>query len=154
MKCDVTHEELSRLSAGEVTAERARELERHVAACEQCRRRLESLREVDGLLRVMPREEPPAQAVLDARRALASELRSSGPEIMTLQEVAEFLRVSEDEMSDVAAELPAFEVGGRVRVRRARLLEWIEQRERSYMRASIQSEAARVIAGAFEEERT
>jgi hypothetical protein len=36
---------------------------------------------------------------------------------MTLGEVAEFLRVPPDALAEVAEDLPAFEIGGQVRVR-------------------------------------
>ena len=152
-QCDVTYEELARYSAGEATAERARELDEHVRSCSVCARRLAALRQVDAVLPVLRREEPSVRAVFEARRALSAELRGSGgPEVMTLEEVAEFLRVSMEEMERMAGELPAFELAGRIRVRRARLLEWVEERERGYMRTSIESEAARLIAGVFGEE--
>jgi hypothetical protein len=68
---------------------------------------------------------------------------------MTLDEVAEFLRISLDELEEVVTELPAFEVAGQLRVRRARLLEWVEARERAYRRSSAQSEVARAFADAI-----
>ena len=35
-------------------------------------------------------------------------------------------------MGEIVASLPAFELAGQVRVRRSRLIAWIEERERSY----------------------
>ena len=66
---------------------------------------------------------------------------------MTLDEVAEFLRVSLEELGEVVGELPAFELAGRVRVRRTKLIEWIEKRERAYARGRIESEVAGILAG-------
>ena len=66
---------------------------------------------------------------------------------MTLAEVAEFLRVSPDALAEVMEELPAFEVGGQVRVRRARLVEWVAERERNYARSRAESEVAHALAG-------
>ena len=88
--------------------------------------------------------EPSARAVLNARKALSHELGAGeDPEIMTLEEVAEFLRMPPDDLDEIAAGLPAFELGGHVRVRRERLIEWIEQRELLYARRNIESSIAR-----------
>ena len=57
-----------------------------------------------------------------------------------------FLRVPVEELGDLSAELPAFEVAGRVRVRRDRLVAWIEEREHDYMRHNIASRVARTMA--------
>lgn len=147
MDCNVTYEELSRYAAGELPAERARELEQHAASCDGCRRRLAALSSLDVALSRAPRHEPPARALLRARRALSQELRGSGaPELMTLDEVAEFLRIGLDELEEIVLELPCFELAGQLRVRRRKLLEWIESRERAWSASSAQSEVARILA--------
>ena len=64
------------------------------------------------------------------RQSLLDEMRGDLPEIMTPAEVAAFLRIPLDDLEEVFDELPSFEFAGHVRVRRERLLEWIEQRER------------------------
>jgi len=146
MDCKTSYEELAAFAAGD-----AEHLGRHVRACAACRERLAVLERVDRDLRLLPRPEPSAGAVLAARRAVARETRSAGgPEVMTLAEVAEFLRLPPDGLSEVAGELPAFEVGGQVRVRRARLVEWIAGRERAYARSLAESEVARLVANIWQ----
>jgi anti-sigma factor RsiW len=148
MGCDVAYEELSAFAAGDLEAERARPLEAHVAVCTACSARLKAIRSLDARLRALPRVEPPPAAILNARRALSAELRGArAPEIMTLEEVAEYLRVSPGDLADVASDLPAFELAGQIRVRRSRLVEWIERREQAYTRTRIESEAAHMVAG-------
>ncbi|MHC5056602.1 MAG: anti-sigma factor [Planctomycetota bacterium] len=150
MRCEVTYEELALLDAGEVDDGRAGELAAHVAACAECGRRLDDLREADTVMTGLRREEPSAAAVLETRRALSREVRGCGePEIMTLDEAAEFLRVDARELDIQEWGLPVFEIGGRLRVRRARLVEWIEQRERAFARGSAASEVARIVGGDF-----
>jgi transcriptional regulator with XRE-family HTH domain len=145
----VTYEELARLALGELDAERARAIEGHLDSCAACRRRLRALESADAALRALPRMEPPAGAVLNTRRLLSRRVRGAdAPEIMTLDEVAEFLRISLDELEEVVLELPVFELAGQLRVRRSKLTEWIEERERAFARGSAQSEAARILAGA------
>lgn len=147
MTCDVTYEELADFAAGTLEAARSRELTAHTGDCPRCQRRLAALREVDAGLAALRRAVPSPTGVLAARRSLSEALRRpSDPELMTLDEAAQFLRISLDELEEVVLELPAFEVAGQLRVRRAKLLEWVEARERSYRRSSAQSEVARAFA--------
>ena len=152
MSCDVTYEELAALAAGELPAAREAEVLAHLGDCERCRRRVNALQQADGVLATLRPARPPAEAVLAARRALADVLRRrQAPEIMTLEEVAEFLRLTLDQLADVAEELPAFELAGQVRVRRARLIEWIERREGDYSRQRAGSWAAHGMSEALSE---
>jgi hypothetical protein len=58
---------------------------------------------------------------------------------MTLEEVGKLLRLSSFELDSIMRELPVFELAGKIRVRRQRLFEWIESREKANAQASIQS---------------
>lgn len=78
-------------------------------------------------------------------RLLTATVMPDEREMLTLDEVAELLRLDEQQLDLVLDELPAFELAGVVRVRRARLNEWIEQRERQYIAQCLQSQAARVL---------
>ncbi len=150
MRCEIAYEELAAFAAGDCEIPGKREIEEHLAGCSRCRERLEALREVDTALGSLRRAEPSARAVLEARRALSREVRG-GPEpaIMTLDEVAEFLRLTPDQLEEIAEGLPAFELAGQLRVRRERLVEWVEQRELVFLRRNIESSVARSLAGAF-----
>ena len=148
MTCDVSYEQLSALAAGDLSDAA---LDQHVAACDNCRRRLAALRDADAVVRSLPCAEPSSGGLLSVRRALSAEVRAhtAVPDILTLDEVAAFLRVTPDELHDVAADLPAFELAGRIRVRRSQLLTWVERREKDYMRHSIASRAARAVASGW-----
>jgi hypothetical protein len=148
MDCELNDEDLAAYASEDLPPERAAEVERHVGDCADCRRRLSAIREADGRLRGMPRLRPSVGALLRTRRALSEELRQRwAPEVMTLEEVAAFLRVEPDDLRDVASQLPAFEIGGRIRVRREKLIEWIARRERVYARSTAESDVARILAG-------
>ena len=69
---------------------------------------------------------------------------------MTLDEVAAFLRLSDAQLDEVVEELPAFELGGQLRVRRQRLIEWLQQRERDYARQAAGSWAAQALSDEFD----
>jgi transcriptional regulator with XRE-family HTH domain len=149
----MAYEELAAFAAGDIDAERRAETEAHVSACGECRGRLAALRELDAALGGLRRAEPSARAVLEARRALSREVRGTGtPEVMTLDEVAEFLRISPDELDEIAGYLPAFEIAGRIRVRRERLIEWIEDRELVHRRNMIASSVSRTLSREVEME--
>jgi len=133
MNGHIDDEQLARLVSAELNPTDAERMHRHIDDCAQCSDRVQTLTKVDELLASLPVAEPSATALLDVRRELARENNTSRePEILTLEEVAEFLRLSPEEFGEIAPELPAFELGGRVRVRRSRLLTWIEEREQRY----------------------
>jgi hypothetical protein len=147
--CNVAYEQLARFAAGELDSEEARTIEEHMGSCGACRRRLEALEEADAALSALQRMEPSASAVLNTRRLLSREIRpAEEPEIMTLDDVADFLRISLDELEEVVLELPAFELAGQLRVRRSKLVEWVEARERSYARSRAETEVARILSSA------
>jgi anti-sigma factor RsiW len=148
MTCEFRPEELAAFAAGDLPRARAEEIHSHVARCGHCAVRLAALRRLDEGLRTLGRFEPSADAVLSARRAAASAIdRRSLPEIMTPEEAAQFLRVDRDDIGEVLAEVPAFEIAGKVRIRRDRLLAWIAERERAFAREALQSEVAGILTG-------
>lgn len=150
MECELRYEELAEFAAGDLSAERSNEISRHVDECDICRQRLAVLRKLDATLKNLPPVKPKTEAVLKVRRAISQQIRgANASEIMTLDEVAAFLRISSDDMAEIAEELPAFELAGNIRVRRTKLIEWIEQQELNYMRSTIESDVSRSIKGMF-----
>jgi hypothetical protein len=61
------------------------------------------------------------------------------PEVLTVEEVARYLRVSVAELEPALAELPFFEFAGRLRMRRESLEAWIEEREQRARRERLMS---------------
>lgn len=147
MPCDVTYEELAAYTAGDVSPARENELAEHVVLCAECSERVDALQLADaslGALRPLP---PPPSAILDARRAaLEPGARAPAPEVMTIDDVADFLRLSPDDLAAMGDQLPAFELAGQIRVRRSRLLEWIAQRERDFARDAAASYATNAVS--------
>jgi len=140
MSCDVTYEELAVFVDGDMAPGRLAEIDRHVKDCQDCADRLDALKRGDALLGAMPPAAPSAGAILAARRAISAIIRpEQSTEIMTLDEVADFLRITPDQLGEVVEELPAFELAGQIRLRRETLVEWIQQRERDYTRQRSQS---------------
>jgi len=140
MMCDFTDDELALYADGELDEPRGTALRDHLAQCGRCRDRLAALWRIDGELRSLRPAAPSAQAVLRVRKALAAASGLRRPEeILTLEETAALLRLTGEQLGQIMDELPAFELAGQVRVRRQRLFEWVEQREREYSRQRSQS---------------
>jgi hypothetical protein len=137
MNCKITYEQLAAYSQADPSAEPQQAIAQHIASCATCHRRLASLRTVDAALRALPAEMPSAETILAVRRLISEETRPRREsDILTLEEVAEFLRINPEEFRPYIEDLPAFELGGQIRVRRSKLLEWIEQRERQFSRGT------------------
>ena len=144
MTCAFTAEQLAAWVAGDASDAESRQIHGHLAECPDCRRITEAIRRTDELLRTVRPMCPPAGIVLDARRALAAELRPSArADVLTLKEAAEVLRISDEDLGQIVDELPVFEIAGRIRIRRQRLFEWIERRERDYTRQRAASHVSR-----------
>ena len=144
MTCTIPYAQLAAFSSGDLDREEHRRVEEHLPHCERCRTRLHALTEIDRALPALAAPEPSAGAILAARRHVA-EARDTTPsdDIMTPDEVAAFLRLPLDALDELLGELPAFEIGGRVRVRREALERWIEERECAYQRQVTTSWLAR-----------
>ncbi len=144
MRCNIPYEDLVTYADDDLDAGRLEEIRHHVAQCPSCQQRLEALKQVDTMLAESAKAQPPAEAVLAARRAIAQALgRGHANEMMTLEEVAEFLRLNPQQLGEIVEELPAFELAGQIRVRRERLMQWVQQRERDYSRQTGESWVAR-----------
>jgi len=120
-----------------MSGEQARCLEQHAQTCKSCASRLGRLEALRRLLRASGSEPAPESAQL---RALGAVLRAAAgeyaplspaepPAIMTLAEVASFLRTSEGKVRTSLHEIPHFVVGGELRFRRESIERWIDREE-------------------------
>ena len=69
------------------------------------------------------------------RRRLDEELQdapTAAPEIMTLEETADYLRVTPNLVYEMMGDIPCFELGGRVLFRREAVQNWIREQERRF----------------------
>ena len=148
MQTHIVDDDLAAYADGETDAVATREIDQHLAACPSCRRQLAALRQADAGLREMAGSAAPAGAVMAAWQAVSAELTPAAlPEVLTLEQAAGMLAVSMNELAEVMDELPLFEIAGQLRIRRARLVEWIADRERQFSRQRSQSWVARASAG-------
>jgi len=83
-----------------------------------------------------------AESELRIRLALDRELaggsRDFGP-VLTVEELARYLRVPVGDVYEQLEELPAFEFAGEVRFLRASIDNWIREREKRFRRQMVES---------------
>lgn len=121
---------------GLLTENERSQFEQHLEGCPACRRHFEELTDLAEKL---------ADCLVDTLGD-DSEIRIRGgmkaaidhipaePEVMTLEELAHMLVLPLSEVIPLLDELPAFEIGGRIRFRRDKIIAWIDEREKRRQR--------------------
>jgi anti-sigma factor RsiW len=147
MSCTVEPVVLLAYLDGELADDERPRLEAHLQHCAECAGRLAQLRRSGQALQ----EEAHADLPDAVRRRLGRTLGGAAapdawPEVMALEEVARYLGITLDELDRLAADLPAFEVAGRIRVRRSELGKWIARREQDYAAQRLRTETTRGLA--------
>lgn len=121
---------------GELGAAEALAFEGHLVKCPNCRRRLRELERLRKAMRQAFNQELGEDADLRIRRRLKRQEEETGPsgEVMDLEDVARLLKIPVPEVIDLLGQLPSFEIGGRLRFRRDRIMAWIKDSERRLLR--------------------
>lgn len=70
MKCDLAQQSIALAAYGEVPDEAAHQLEQHLQTCEECRREMESVRNLQAAMSLYPVHEPSAGMLTRARMRL------------------------------------------------------------------------------------
>jgi len=144
MPCTLDPERLVAWLDGDLRGAAAARIAAHVAACPQCRDRAAGLTRQAEALRHEIDCEVPGDVLARLHEALPAAGAAGGcPEVLTLEDVARYLRVGLDDLDRVAADLPAFEIAGQVRVRRTELERWIARREQDYAAQRLRETLAR-----------
>ena len=125
-----SEEDLAALADGQLSGDAELAARRHIESCPRCCGVLQGHRRLDGLLAALPVHQPGREVLDRVRRQVLP--RTPAEAILTLEEVAALLRLDEEAMALIVDDLPAFELAGRIRVRRDRLDEWIDARQRQY----------------------
>ncbi|MBN2053778.1 zf-HC2 domain-containing protein [bacterium] len=115
---------------GELVGASAAAFEAHLAVCGSCRRRLAALRTLGATLRDTFGCRLPEDADLRIRRSIHRSIAPVPEEILDLEGVAALLRIPVHEVVEILDSLPAFELCGRLRFRRDKVLAWMGERER------------------------
>lgn len=135
-ECTRFAELLSSFAAADLDEADREAVAAHVAACPDCAaavRRYEAL----ASLATAEAAAPPPPLPSSLARTIRSRAPHTAPtapvvehDVMTLDEVAVYLRVPLQALEPELPTMPVFELGGRLLCRRVALLEWIEERER------------------------
>lgn len=135
-ECTRFAELLSSFAAADLDGADREAVAAHVAGCPDCAaavRRYEAL----ASLATAEAAAPPPPLPSSMAQAIRSRLPRTKPveavlehDVMTLDEVAIYLRVPLQDLEPELPTMPVFELGGRLLCRRVALLEWIEERER------------------------
>ena len=133
MNCEEAQTLLSEFEAEEAPPETAERLRKHLDACPACARLFEAMRRVTESVAATPDEDIPRALGLRILSLVDDVLRgdlADAPEVMTPEELTRFLRVPAEALDDLADRIPGVEIGGRLRFRKDRVIEWLEERER------------------------
>ena len=146
MPCTVDPLRLVAWLDGDLRRDAARRMAAHVAACPACRDRVAALTLQTETLRAEIGSDVPAAVLARLGHVLpAADTGAAWPEVLTLAEVARYLRVALDDLDQVATDIPAFEVAGQIRVRRTELVKWIARREQDHAAQCLRAETTRSL---------
>ena len=137
------------LADDDLTLEAEREALAHAAECPSCTSALRQLHDLRLTLRAgAERDLPPTVHVRLLRALLEATAQEHAPypEVMTLPEVAAYLRVSEATVCQSLDRLPHFRIAGERRFRRASIDEWISREEQSSARFGLTGPVLTFIA--------
>ncbi len=106
---------------------------KHLEECAECRAELEVLEGIALAATGLARFEPDEDVVLAISSAvhecsLPPRRTQFGP-VLDMDELADFLRVDKDTVGAYLAEIPCFELGGKLLFRRKSVEQWIRGRE-------------------------
>ncbi len=103
----------------------------HLAECDACREQVRVSEKVRELFNQHPQTGLSDDADLRVRMALRREQYGKEPakDVMNLEETAAWLGVTPGALAERLDEIPAFEIGGRIRFSRKRLEKWIEMKD-------------------------
>ena len=133
VKCrDLMPDYHENLVAGEIR----RDIERHLEACRECREQNKLLDGIDNLARQLPVHAPGAGVTLKIKEAIYKQVPAQrrtefGP-VLDIDELAEFLRVSQETIAEYFDEIPSFELGGKLLFRKKSIEAWIESKETGF----------------------
>jgi excisionase family DNA binding protein len=157
MRCDEVRDRLVAYLDDELTEGEMKEIESHLAECRDCGGEIEMIRmtlqAAHALQEVIPEDgwqervlrrlnaaetgdgklslrlERLIEVVSELKAELSMKVKPDFGEIMTLQELAEYLKVGLDTVWMMVDEIPHFQVGHEIRFRKASVDEWIRAQE-------------------------
>ncbi len=151
MDCQACREYLSPLQAHELEADREREVQAHLETCEDCRKELQNLKQLDQMIQKLPQHKPADAGIINVKMQTVMNKPEENPRmefgpVMNLSDLAAYLRVSRETVEEYIEEIPCFQFGDQVLFRRKSVEEWIEQREQDFGLQKLESQVNRILA--------
>jgi len=120
---------------GELTSGDRKIFVSHLEQCTRCQLRLNDYVSLKQSLQAMFSKDLDHDADLRIRRRIRHNTGTGeAGDILDMEDLARLLKIPVSEVVDLLDELPSFEIGGRLRFRRSRIMEWISGREQNLMR--------------------
>ena len=105
----------------------------HLDDCAACQTALEQLQRLLCAARSLPQLVPSAARVLPISAAIHAEgtpkRRTEFGPVLTMEELADYLRTDQEALQVYLDQIPRFELGGRLLFRRESVEQWLQQRE-------------------------
>jgi hypothetical protein len=134
-ECEKYVELLPEFLEGALEGNEAAEVALHLGECAECRDELGFVRNLTTAARQMPQPRPDDTAVLritEAIRATQARPRGTGyGPVLSVEDLADYLRVDLETLEPYLADIPCFELGGKLLFRRETVEGWVRQREQA-----------------------
>jgi hypothetical protein len=134
-ECEKYLELLPEFLEGALEGDEAAEVALHLGDCADCRDELGFVRNLTAAARRLPQPRPDHAAVLRMTEATrATQARPRGTEygpVLSVEDLADYLRVDIETLEPYLADIPCFELGGKLLFRRETVEGWIRQREQT-----------------------
>jgi hypothetical protein len=150
--CDTFCELLPEFLEGALDAEAASDVATHLAECPECRGELRFVRDLTAAARSLPQLRPDDTVALRMlegirRTELPARRQAFGP-VLDLEDLAAYLRLDVEDLDPYLADIPSFELGGKLLFRRQTVEEWVRNREQSLGFAIGTDDTGRVAVAA------
>jgi len=151
MECEEYRELFPEYLKEELDVHTADRMHQHIETCPECRKAFRESAELDTLFARLPVYEPSPESVLHIRaetiyKELKPEKRTDFGEVMDIEELAEFFRVTVDIIEEYISDIPCFELGGKLLFRKKRIEQWMEDRERDFGFQKLNAEVDRILS--------
>lgn len=149
MNCESCSEQLSEYLDDELSAELRKEVAGHLEQCGQCRAELRQYEKMNSLVAALPQCNPGTESLLRIKAAFQKprpvEKRTEFGPVLDMDELASFLRVSNEVVGQYLDEIPSFELGGKLLFRRKSVEDWIAGKEMTLAKDMLASEVNMLI---------
>lgn len=133
--CDKCQELLPEFLEGALDADAAADVATHLADCAACRAELGFVRNLTAAARRLPQPKVSDEAVLRmmerVRHPSGQPRRTEFGPVLDVNDLAEYLRMDVNTLEPHLADIPCFELGGKLLFRRQTVEAWIQQKEQS-----------------------